>query len=591
MDSNKEYIEIAVGSVSNRGSVIELNQLASYLKPETELYRSMFVLDSTAFDHFQNEGSIRSYKGEYSLDKITFDIDKGKNTGDSTINYTRYFVEDLYGRGIEHGWIRVWFSGTGFHIEIPEVYGFESSVNLPSVVKETIRSQFNKDIDTIYDRGRLIRVGYSYNSKSQLYKTPLMIDELNEMSYDNVCELSKEFKRKDYTPNPLPEAETVWNDDIVYPRGNNVSFPKVDTGATTTNNVTCVQKMYNAGEKEGHCHNMLLRMNSAWKRAGVTHLGALSMSQSWAPAYDLGDLKKIVDSVYERVYSYSCQDVYMDEYCDPKCKYFSHKNYGLDIVNSINASENFKIFARRNLNDCSFNLKDIYNIKDDYRFFEGELAVIMGDTKIGKTAWVQNVCVNLNNMNSLMMSLEVHEPLIFRRNTQIATGKTKDEILDIYKNGTDEEISIIENTVRHIQLMTVAPDIATISDIMQESQAKILVVDTIDAIKVRFCNDPMQKMEKVITDLKQLAQSQNIIIIGISHISKGASDGILNVHSAKGNSVIEQKADKVIGIVGDRLSQRRTVRSLASRDEAGFILSCKFDHETFQFQEYIQEYN
>ena len=89
MDSNKEYIEIAVGSVSNRGSVIELNQLASYLKPETELYRSMFVLDPTASDHFENEGSIRSYKGEYSLDKITFDIDKGKNTGDSTINYTR----------------------------------------------------------------------------------------------------------------------------------------------------------------------------------------------------------------------------------------------------------------------------------------------------------------------------------------------------------------------------------------------------------------------------------------------------------------------------------------------------------------------
>ena len=93
-------------------------------------------------------------------------------------------------------------------------------------------------------------------------------------------------------------------------------------------------------------------------------------------------------------------------------------------------------------------------------------------------------------------------------------------------------------------------------------------------------------MEKIITDLKQLAQSANIIIIGISHISKNASDGILNIHSAKGNSVIEQKADKVIGIVGDRLSQRRTIRSLASRDEAGFILSCRFDYETFQFQEY-----
>ena len=585
MDISSKYVEVAVGSVSNRGQIINPELLSGYLQPKTELYRSMFVLDETAPSHFDNEGSIRSYSGQYALDKITFDIDKGKNTGDGTINYARYFIDNLKERGIESSWIRVWFSGTGFHIEIPDVYGFNPSKELPSIVKETLKSQFNNDIDSIYDRGRLLRVGYSYNGKSELYKTPLMIDELNGMDYDKVCLLARDFKRQDYKPLPLPEVDCIWSDNIVYPKNASVQFPVPDGDNLTTNNVTCVQKMFNAGEKKGHRHNMLLRMNSAWKRAGITRKGALSMSRTWTPQYDLFDIEKTVNDVYDKVYSYSCQDVYMDEFCDPKCKFFKHKNYGLEIVSPASASNNFKAFARKDLNESSFNLKDIYNLRNDYRFFEGELAIVLGDTKLGKTAWIQNICVSLPNVEILYMSLEVHEPLIFRRFTQIAMDKSKHEILDIYKNGTEEEIKEVEDSVKHIHLMTSSPDIDTINDIIEESQTKILVIDTIDAIKVRFCNDPMQKMEKIINDLKQLAQSTNTIIIGISHISKSASGDVLNVHSAKGNSVIEQKADKVIGVIGDRMSHKRIIRSLASRDETGFTLTCKFNFDTFQFEE------
>jgi len=34
--------------------------------------------------------------------------------------------------------IRVWFSGRGFHIEIPDLFGFQESRDLPQVVKATI---------------------------------------------------------------------------------------------------------------------------------------------------------------------------------------------------------------------------------------------------------------------------------------------------------------------------------------------------------------------------------------------------------------------------------------------------------------------
>ena len=60
----------------------------------------------------------------------------------------------------------------------------------------------------------------------------------------------------------------------------------------------------------------------------------------------------------------------------------------------------------------------------------------------------------------------------------------------------------------------------------------------------------------------------------------------MSVHSAKGNSAIEQKADKIIGIIGDKdSSSRRIIKSLASRDENDFELACDFKYETFEFKE------
>ena len=72
----------------------------------------------------------------------------------------------------------------------------------------------------------------------------------------------------------------------------------------------------------------------------------------------------------------------------------------------------------------------------------------------------------------------------------------------------------------------------------------------------------------------------------MNHISKSATyEPRLSVHSAKGNSVIEQKADKVIGIMGDRDTNKRILRSLKSRDEARFQIALNFEYETMRFKE------
>jgi replicative DNA helicase len=85
-----------------------------------------------------------------------------------------------------------------------------------------------------------------------------------------------------------------------------------------------------------------------------------------------------------------------------------------------------------------------------------------------------------------------------------------------------------------------------------------VVIDTIDMVPARYAkNDELQKQGYITAELKKIAMEQDVIILAVSHISKGASYRIaegqaLDIHSGKGNSALEQKADKIIAFEGDR---------------------------------------
>ena len=136
--------------------------------------------------------------------------------------------------------------------------------------------------------------------------------------------------------------------------------------------------------------------------------------------------------------------------------------------------------------------------------YAGELVTMIGDTKVGKTAFIQNVCAKLTTMKTLYMSLEVHSHLMYRRFIQIAMNKTKDEVNDIFKNGTSADVEQAEKSVEHIHIMTTSPEIKNIRQLVSDHQPKILVIDTIDAVRVDYMNDPLAKAQNVVNALKDI---------------------------------------------------------------------------------------
>jgi RecA-family ATPase len=170
-------------------------------------------------------------------------------------------------------------------------------------------------------------------------------------------------------------------------------------------------------------------------------------------------------------------------------------------------------------------------------------------------------------------------------------NETKFKLIEQYNNENYEFINECESKLKHLKVMTVSPELNNLIDVISQQSPKMLVIDTIDEIRVDYANDPLVKIQKIVSKLKEIAQTNDIMIFVISHISKSASyEGILDKHSAKGDSAIEQKSDKLLGITAPSSnSKARVVESIAARDESNFKLKFWFNHETFRFDQVVDK--
>ena len=557
----------------------------------------MFIYDDTF------TGNVKTYQGTYDIDEIILDIDiKDENMEpvDKVMNF-------LNSSEIEN---QLWFSGTGFHVHIPNIFGLKASKDLPGILKHTLDSMFGKlGVDNIYDKSRLIRAEFSFNKKNNTYKIPIYsLTREHNWTYKDYVQLATWVDYKSPADDPARDANSLnnWmkydkgflkahNTDkfkdkiITKPKRNSVSV-NTTSDSELTAHVTCVQKMYKQGPELGSRHQTILRMISAWKRSGIPRAGSESLIGHWSPDFDRTEAFKMIDTVYGWEHDgYGCNDTIMDKFCDARCKFYRSKDYGVEIFNADSMTEQFRDFVKTDYSDRSFDLGAMYKMNNPYRFTVGELITIIGDTKLGKTAFIQNIVTKANQFKCLYISLEVNEKLMWRRFCQIAFNETKEEIVNHYLNDDITFVNEAKKKLGHLKVLTVSPEINNIIDVISSVQPKIIVIDTIDEIRVDYVNDSLLKMQKIISKLKEIAQKYEVIIFAVSHISKTAAyEGTLNRHSAKGDSAIEQKSDKLLGISAPNPgSKARIVESIVARDESGFKLKCFFNHETFRFQQAI----
>ena len=179
-----QYIEIARGDKDGKPSIrniiIEKGSLPKFLKEGEELYRSYYSYDRDILDHMRVYRTVSSHKGNFYLDRITLDVDRVKKKGieyDEEVHLkVKIQIEELEEKWqLDRNQISTWYSGTGYHLLLPDIFHFTPSKFLPDEVKMTFAKYFPQMDPMPLMKTGLIRVGYSFNVKSNRYKIPLTI--------------------------------------------------------------------------------------------------------------------------------------------------------------------------------------------------------------------------------------------------------------------------------------------------------------------------------------------------------------------------------------------------------------------------------
>jgi hypothetical protein len=178
----------------------------------TDVYECAYKYEDTNYDTCR-------MIGEPYLDFDIDDIEKEENYRKlvRAVKYAINYIENAL--GIPAGQLKLYFSGKkGFHVIIPgEIVGIVPSNCLNDDFKHfalgmaflqcgrDVAKTANTILDTgIYDRKRLFRIVNSINSKSNLRKVPITVEQLYEFSYEDMKEWASKphiFLPKEYNLN------------------------------------------------------------------------------------------------------------------------------------------------------------------------------------------------------------------------------------------------------------------------------------------------------------------------------------------------------------------------------------------------------
>ena len=299
-----------------------------YMKPE-EVNQFRFRhdnIDVYVTPYFYEEGvCVEESKliGDFYLD---FDKDLKDGHADESV-YNEVRTDAL--RGVQYlqnilcvplDQISIYFSGgKGFHLIVPkEVINLSPTEHLNHIYKMVAEdaSNFvpNKTIDLgIYDRRRLLRMPNSRHGKTNLYKIPITLDELKELSFDEIKALAREPRA---IPKEKPKAcrkiAPILNGFLhEWERKREEQNRKYENLTPLQVTPPCIKNILNSEVMKGQRNNTATALCSFFKQQGLEDGEAKTRLLAWSnehcdPPISSHEIDIIVKSIYTKQYKFGC---------------------------------------------------------------------------------------------------------------------------------------------------------------------------------------------------------------------------------------------------------------------------------------------
>ena len=582
------WVEMAIGSPSRRGTLVPYDEMWDIVYESGSnqaIYRSVYIYDEEGLDFVQKNKTVKSFLGTRYIDEIPIDIDKGDNTDEYTHKMARdilYFTEDEF--NLKDGNYQCYFSGTGYHIMLAgDNFGFKANNELPYVVKQTmIKAYQNFKLDaSVYSRTAIIRMAHTLNIKSQLFKIPISRDELMNGTYQDIQALAQ-HRRTEYMGTELWGDESM--EDLI-----ETNIPEVKAMGKVNENTTvvpCIQTIYNRGPEQGSRNHSIMRVASHMRRHGIPSDAVKAALLHWNnnqlnPQIVIDK----VESTYNYGYKYGCNDQLLKSVCSPKCIYYKNKDYLVDVKTSSNLQVDLEERLTTDFSGRAIDLGQMFGLEDkDCTIYPGELVTIFGPTGANKTTLAQNIALGYDFLRdtinpdwqipTLFLSLELSGWYMHRRNLQIVSGMTKDQVSAAPEEAGERYGHLLE----HVVMQTISPSPDLIQKQVRDLQPRLVVVDYIDLVETPpHIRGEYEQIKYISHYLSNLAVNMDIIIIQVSQVSREYSrTQILDIYAGKGSGAIENASRKVIGINGKQDSADKTVELFKNSDGDLFEVDLKW---------------
>lgn len=212
----------------------------------------------------------------------------------------------------------------------------------------------------------------------------------------------------------------------------------------------------------------------------------------------------------------------------------------------------------------------------------GELAVIMADTGVGKTAILQNIAYH-SRLPVLMFEMELPGPLVFERFVQIEAKLPGDEVAMLYKRGTppawrmDNVYVCAESRMNPAEMER----IIGLAELKMGVRPVIVMVDYVGLLATPGTSR-YERVSAAAEQMKVLAKSTNTVFVVASQIARkgDAESGEVSLHDAKDSGSIENSAGLVLGAWREDDGSTLKIKILKNtKGRAGRVIECNYDGE------------
>lgn len=624
-----KYTRVTKG-IEDKGKLVPIDDVENHISiaDGKDYYKSLFNYTEKHFGQFKEKGTVSGIT-DVTTNTLYFDFD---SESDVTLakNDAIELVSRLAAYGLQPDSINIFFSGRkGFSVEIDTSQEFS-----PQELKR-ICSNVGKGLTTldtqIYNASRIVRIPFTKHNKSGLYKIPITVDELSNLSVDQIKDLAATGQTSVAglaTGTQLPKSLVSLKDkeiesSIKFLNVEPMQLSDLDFAKRPKGMSECRYALLNGFFRPGNRSKALMILAAHFRSQGypkeVTYRllkGARELNERKYPSSadsDTLDKDYVWNNIIGQVYganwkgaTYSCKDEpVLNEICtaigSTRCNITSKKEEPKLIIEH---GDYFKQFAQ-NIEKNRI-VTGIAPLDKDLFITTAMSVGLLGAPSSGKTSLALNILNNasLAGIPSIFFSFDMGVPLVYAKLISKHTGLTYKRVLEMFRNDPKEAekaAQIIKENYSNVYMdfksgQTVADLDEAITNLQEKHniKMKLVVVDYLELITSGY-SDPTVGSGFVANQLKDLANKHELCIITLVQPQKSAGDAsspLTSMRQIKGASVIEQAFSVILGVYREGFSPQTpendnymSIVALKNRMGGLFNVDLSWDGRTGTVQE------